>query len=151
MGPDKQSRRVAIRVLCAATAGLLLGCRRTPDEQQIRAQLDRLQAAVEKRSAGDFVALQTRDFVGSGGIDRETLRRTLAGLMLGSDAVHVTWLGPATVEVAGGDRATVTVDVLATGGRWLPTDGQRFHIVSGWRREGGEWLCYSARWNEDAG
>jgi hypothetical protein len=150
MGPDKQSRRAAIRVLFAATVGLISGCRRTPDEQQIRAQLDRLQAAVEKRSAGDFVALVTHDFAGSGGVDRETLRRTLAGLLLGSDGAHVTWLGPASVELNGGERATVTVDVLAIGGRWLPENGQRFHIVSGWRREDGEWRCYSARWNDDA-
>ena len=150
MGPDKQSRRRAIRVLSAATVGLIWGCHRTPDEQQIRTQLDRLQAAVEKRSAGDFVALVTHDFAGSGGIDRETLRRTLAGLLLGSDGVHVTWLGPATVEIQAGERATVTADVLATGGRWLPASGERFRIVSGWRRADGEWRCYSARWNDDA-
>jgi hypothetical protein len=41
--------------------------------------------------------------------------------------------------------ATFTV-TLSSGGRLLPDRLGVYQVTSGWRKEGGDWRCYTASW-----
>jgi hypothetical protein len=30
--------------------------------------------------------------------------------------------------------------------RWIPGGGETYDVVSGWRRDGRDWVCYNATW-----
>ena len=32
--------------------------------------------------------------------------------------------------------------------RWLPSGTETYAVVTGWRREGSEWICYNASWSQ---
>lgn len=133
-------------------AGLLLvavglsSCGGDDPETRLRATIDAMEAAIEAREPGDFVAHVAEDFSGGGGqFDRRTLRTYLAGQMMGGESISVT-LAPLDVTLHEGGRATVRVSALVLGGRFLPERGEALEIVSGWRLEDGEWRCYTADW-----
>ena len=85
----------------------------------------------------------SEDFDGDHGqFDRNSLRGFLASQMLGADAMEVV-LGPPDISLHG-ERATVKLSALVTGGRYLGERNETLTIVSGWRLEDGEWRCYSA-------
>jgi ketosteroid isomerase-like protein len=127
----------------------LAGCSRTPDDQQIRANIKSMQAAVERRSPREFLRFITPDFTGNdNGVDRDGLGNVLRVEVLRNDEVGVT-LGPIEVDLQG-DRATVHVVATLTGGKGglIPERGAIYSITSGWRRDGKEWLCYTASWEQ---
>lgn len=127
----------------------LAGCSRTPDDQRIRANIESMQSAVESRSPRDFLRFVTADFTGNDdGVDREGLGNLLRVEVLRNDQVGVT-LGPIEVDLQG-DRATVHVVATLTGGKGglIPERGAIYSITSGWRRDGKEWLCYTASWEQ---
>jgi len=129
---------------------LLLGaCRHTPDEQRIRDAIAAMQQAVEAGKPRDFVAYVTSDFSGSDGtVDREGLMNILRMEVLRNEHAGVM-LGPIDVQMQG-DRATVRVTATLTGGAGglLPERASVYAITSGWRREGRDWRCYNARWEQ---
>ena len=59
--------------------------------------------------------------------------------------------GPVEI-VIDGDRATAKFDVTLSdsSGRWVPGGSETYRIVSGWRREGSNWVCYNATWTNGA-
>jgi hypothetical protein len=128
----------------AALALLLAGCAADTPEQRLRDTVAAMQAAVEAKSPGDFVAHVSDDFSGDDGtFDRQSLRGFLAGQMMRKEAIGVT-LGPLDVTMLG-ERAIVRVDALVTGGGGIiPDEGRHLDIESGWRLVDGEWVCYSA-------
>lgn len=126
-------------------------CSRTPDDEQIRAHIKSMQAAVESRSPRDFVQYVTADFAGNdNAVDRAGLSNLLRIELLRNEQVGVT-LGPIGIELLGGDRATVHVVATMTGGKGglIPERGAVFSITSGWRREGKDWRCYTASWEQN--
>lgn len=125
---------------------LLAACAGQGPEARLRAVLAEMEEAVEGKRPGDFIDFVSADFTGGGErLDRAALRRVLAGQMLGADRIEVIMGRP---EIAlHGERATLTVEALVAGGRFLPDRGERLRIVSGWRLEDGEWRCYAAEWS----
>lgn len=131
-------------LLLAATA-----CQRTPDEQLIRGAIAAMQQAVESRQPRDFMTYVSKDFTGNDGtVDRDGLMNILRVEVLRNDQASVA-LGPIDIDLQG-DRATVHVTATLTGGSGglLPERASVYAITSGWRREGREWRCYNASWEQ---
>lgn len=135
------------RLLVLALVMALAACTRTPPEQRLRAQVEALRVAVQQRELGDAMDLVAEDFSGNDGLDRQGLRRLLQARMLAHLEIDATLVGPMSVQIDG-ERATVTCDVLLTGGsgRLLPDSAGGYAVTSGWRLDGGEWKLYYADW-----
>jgi len=138
-------RRIAVFVML-----LLLGaCQHTPDEQRIREAIAAMQQSVEAGKPRDFISYVSKDFTGNDGtVDRDGLLNILRVEVLRNEHAGVT-LGPIEVDVQG-DRATVHVTATLTGGSGgvLPERASVYAITSGWRREGSDWRCYNASWEQ---
>lgn len=124
---------------------ILAACARTPDEQRLRDAVAAMEAAIESGEAGAFVDHVAEDFSGQGGqMDLRQLRAVLVAQTLRHQNISVL-LGPLDIKLFG-DRATVKVNLVATGGQWLPKAGRQIDLESHWRFEDGEWLCFRADW-----
>ena len=136
--------------MCLTLAMLAIaGCHRTPDEQRIRDTVVAMQAALEARDPRSFIGHVSADFTGNEGqVDRDGLHNLLRAQVLRNESIGVT-LGPIDVELQG-DRATVHATATFTGGSggWLPERGSIYSITSGWKREGPDWKCYNANWQQ---
>jgi len=123
---------------------LLAGCASDTPEQRLRDTIAAMANAVEARESGDFIEHVSEDFIGDHDrFDRQSLRGFLAAQMIRNQAIGVT-LGPLDVQMHG-DRATVRVDVIVTGGKGvIPDTGDHLDIESGWKLVDGEWECYVA-------
>jgi hypothetical protein len=139
------NRRVRSLLLLLVLA--CAGCSEEPDEAALIRIIAEMEQAVEAGEPGDFLEHMSKDFSGQGGgFDTPQVRTTLVGLKLRHEHIGVV---PGDPEiVVQGDRATVKLSVLATGGTWMPETGQVLNIESDWRREEGEWRCFSAIWTE---
>ena len=139
--------RIAVCVLIAVLG--LIACARKPDEVRIRDAIASMQQAVEAHQPRDFMAYVSTDFTGQeGSVDREELANILRVEVLRNDKVGVA-LGPLGVELQG-DRATLHVVATLTGGTGglLPEHGAIYSITSGWKRDGNDWRCYNASWEQ---
>lgn len=125
----------------------LAGCGREPPEQRLRAEIGRMQEAVERRQVDEVMAGIAGDFYGEGGLDREMLRRTMGLRMLANAQVGVT-TGPLDIALGPAGHATVRFQAVLTGGqdRWLPERAQAYDVVTAWRDEDGRWRLSSAQW-----
>lgn len=120
-------------------------CSRAPEEQRLREAVAAMEAAMEAGRPGDFTDRVADDFSGQGGqMDLRQLRAVLVAQTLRHQNISVL-LGPLDIRMFG-DRATVKVNLVATGGQWLPETGRQIELESHWRLEGGEWLCFRADW-----
>ena len=127
----------------------MCACSRTPDDEQIRADIKSMQTAIESGSPRDFLQFITANFSGNdNAVDRDGLGNLLRVEVLRNDKVGVT-LGPIEIELLG-ERATVRVVATMTGGKGglIPDRGAIYSITSGWRREGKDWRCYTASWEQ---
>ncbi len=127
----------------------LAACSRTPDDQRIRAHIQAMQQAAEQRNPRQFLEHVASDFSGNqGSVDREGLHDLLRAIVLRNDKIGVT-LGPIDVDIQG-NRATASLIVTLTGGQGglLPEHGAIYSIKSGWRRDGKDWICFAATWDE---
>ena len=124
---------------------VLAACSRSPDEQRLRDAVAAMEAAIEAGEPGDVVEHVAEDFSGQGGqMDQRQLRAVLVAQTLRHQNIEVL-LGSLDIRMFG-DRATVKVNVVATGGQWLPETGRQIALESHWRFEGGEWICFRADW-----
>ena len=143
-------------LLAAAMVAMpgLQGCRSDPPEAALRASVAELEAAVEARDAGALEDLLAGDFVGPGGMDRTSAERLARLSFLRHREVDVA-LGPLDIAIrdgrAGGMHATVAFTAAMAGGtgHWLPGSGGVYRVETGWRREDGDWVLSSARWERD--
>jgi len=122
-------------------------CHRPPDEQQVRNAIAAGAKAAEAVDAGDFDDVISDDFDGNeGAFDRRRLLGLLRLLHLRGEHLNVL-LGPVSVEQRGQRYvATFTVTLGSGSSRLLPSHLGVYSVTSAWRREGGDWRCYSARW-----
>lgn len=131
-------------------AGFVLsGCSRDPDETALRARIDEMVAAAEAREPRRFAEGVAEDFAGDHGLDRSGLQNMLRAQLLRNARVGISILS--TNVVMHGERATVTQQVVLTGGEgsFIPEQYRRLRIESGWRVQDGDWLVYVARWEGD--
>ena len=133
-------------IVFALLALALPACRRTPDEAQVRAAIASIAQAAEAGSAGDVGAPLSEDFDGNAGqLDRRGLTGMVRLLALRGEHVGVT-MEPVSIEPRG-ERMVATFTVtLASGGRLLPDQLGVYQVESAWRKEDGEWRCYTANW-----
>jgi hypothetical protein len=142
---------MSLRLISCFAASLLLlaACSRKPDEQRIREAVAAMRTAMEAGTPRDFMAFVTPDFTGNAGtIDHDGLFNILRAIVLRNEKIGVT-LGPIDVELQGA-RATlhVTTTLMGGSGGLLPKRGAIYSIISGWRREGSDWRCYNAQWEQ---
>ena len=137
--------KTGMLLLCIALAGLA-GCRHTPDEERVRTAISASAEAAEAGKAGDTVAALTEDFDGNTGqLDRKALANLIRVYALRGQKVHVL-MGPTEVEKRG-ERMVATFTVtLAAGVGVLPDNAGAYQVETGWRKEDGEWRCFTATW-----
>lgn len=126
---------------------LAVACARPPDEEQIRNAIGQMQTAMEAGQPAEFMEHVAEDFTGAEGTaDRGRLHDLLRAQVLANARIDVS-LGSTEILIQD-DRATVTVTVAVSGGnaRWLPERAGAYRIVSGWRKESGQWRCINAQW-----
>lgn len=127
----------------------LAACHRTPDESRVRQGVETAERAAEQADASSLDALLSDDFSGNNG---EMERRQIVGLLRAAkfrgETIHAL-TGPIEVEARGERyiaRFTVT---LTSGGKLLPAQIGVYQVETAWRKEGREWLCYSATWTSN--
>jgi hypothetical protein len=137
-----------LMLIVAVMAG---GCTRTPDEQRIRENMAVMQQALEMHQPKALMAHISEDFIGNDAeFGRDDLANFLRIEVLRNDQIGIL-LGPIDVEIDGG-RATAKVTATFTGGGpggLLPEHGSIYSITSSWKRSGRDWICYSARWQQE--
>ena len=122
-------------------------CSRPPDEVRIRNTIESMREAAEARKASAVLDAVAADFTGRNGeVDHDGLARILKLEFLRTEAIGVA-LGAIAIEIDG-DRATARFDMTLTDRtrRWLPSGSETYAVVSGWRRDGSDWVCYNATW-----
>jgi len=126
--------------------GMLAGCRHAPDEQRVRDAIGATAEAAEAAKAGDTVDALTDDFDGNGGqLDRRSLANLVRLYAVRGQKVRVL-MGPVDVERRG-ERMIATFTVTLTAGAGvLPDNAGAYSVETGWRKEGGEWRCFTASW-----
>lgn len=124
----------------------LAGCRHAPDEQQVRDAIARASAAAEASEPRKVLAEVGDDFDGNRGtLDRDGLAGLLRLQLLRGQRVHAL-VGPIDVERRG-ERLLARFTLTLSGGEGtLPERAGVYRVETAWRREDGEWRCYSATW-----
>ncbi|HTM28629.1 MAG TPA: hypothetical protein VL097_04650 [Rhodanobacter sp.] len=139
-------KSLGLLVVLALCVLALSGCRRTPDEEQVRGAIAAVAQAAEAGSASDVGEPLSEDFDGNAGaLDRRGLTGMVRLLALRGEHVGVT-MGPVSIERRG-ERMVATFTVtLTSGGRLLPDQMGMYQVESAWRQEDGKWRCYTASW-----
>ena len=136
----------AVAVVVARRAG------REPetDEDRIRALFARAATAAEARRIADVVEGVSERFA-EGGLDKQGIKRLVAGMLLRGDWVAVTIAGIAVTVQEG--RANANVDVItARGGKGkalaelAPQEAAAHRIACRLEREDGDWRVVGATW-----
>ena len=138
------TRRAVVALLLA----LVAGCGRSDPERELRATVESMMRAIEKRDPAAFLEAMTDDFSReSGAFGKPDAKRTLVAATLRNERIEVS---AAVTEVRiQGDRAYARVRVIATGGAGLlPERGQTWDFETAWRRERGRWKVFNAEWRE---
>ena len=138
-------RRVVASLLALA---VVAGCGRSDPERELRATIDAMAGAIEKREPAAFLDALTDDFSReSGAFGKQDAKRTLVAAILRNEKIGVNAV--VTEVRIDGDRAFARVRVVATGGAGLlPERGQAWDFESAWRRERGQWKVFNAEWRE---
>lgn len=133
-------------LLCLLLVFGLSACHHEPDESRVRQGIEKAGRAAEQADASALDAVLSDDFDGNHG---EMARRQLLGLLHAAkfrgETIHAL-TGPIEVEQHG-DRYVARFTVtLTSGGKLLPAQIGIYQVETGWRKDGGEWRCYSATW-----
>lgn len=122
------------------------GCRHTPDETRVREAIASAEQAAEQADASGVVEPLSEDFDGNGGrLERKDIANLIRVARLRGEHVGAA-LGPITVEQRGERLVADFTVTLTRGSRLLPDAAGVYEVETAWRKEGGEWRCYSATW-----
>jgi hypothetical protein len=146
MGNSTMSRPWIALVFLLLAA--LVGCRHTPDEEQVRKAIAATAAGAEAGKARDTVEALTDDFDGNAGqLDKRSLANLVRVFALRGQTIHVL-MGPTTIEPRG-ERMVATFTVTLTAGAGvLPDDAGAYRVETGWRKDDGTWRCFTATWKK---
>lgn len=130
-----------------ALAVVMTGCRQLPDEQQIRQAVADGAKAAQSADAGHFGDFISQNFTGNDGVfDRRRLLGLLRLMRLRGEKLTVQ-VGLVSVQARGQRYVTTFTAVLAGTGRGLlPSHLSAYRVTAAWRKEHGQWRCYSAHW-----
>lgn len=122
-----------------------------PDETQIRGRIGLMQEALDEGDIRKFMSPIAEDFSADGrDIDQRGVRVMLNRELRAYEKLKAR-IFDIEIELHGEDRATASMHAVTTGGSGLiPETGRWYRIDSGWRREGGDWMLISARWESVA-
>lgn len=141
-----------VRILALTLVMAVAGCGpELPDETLIRGRIGLMQEALDEGDVRTFMSPIAEDFSGEGrNIDRRGVRLLLNRELRAYDKLKAR-IFDIEIKLHGEDRATATMHAVTTGGSGLiPETGRWYRIESGWRREGGDWMLISARWDSVA-
>jgi hypothetical protein len=141
------SRKLLVNPLfCLLLMAGLVGCHRTPDESRVRQGIEKAEQAAEQASASSLGDVLTEDFDGNdGAMERRQLLGLLHAAAFRGETIHAI-TGPVEVEQRS-DRYVARFTVtLTSGGKLLPSQIGTYRVETAWRKDGGEWRCYSATW-----
>jgi ketosteroid isomerase-like protein len=133
--------------LCLVVAMVVLpSCRHAPDEDQVRHAIAVVAQAAQAGDSRGVVDPLTEDFDGNAGeLDKRALANMMRLVGLRGDHIGVI-TGPVGIEHRG-DRMIATLTVtLTSGGHVLPDQLGVYQVQSAWRKDDGQWRCYSATW-----
>ena len=141
-------RKLVFLLFFVLLATALAACRRAPDEVRIRQSIEAARTAASEVDAAALTAMLTEDFDGNGGaMATKDLANLLRLARFRGETVHAV-LGPIEVEPRG-DRYVARFTVtLGSGGKLFPAELGMFKVETGWRREGREWRCFTASWEQ---
>lgn len=139
-------RRFRAWLLLLMLAAALASCQRSPPEQHLREAVQSLQEILQRGDAASMDDWLAEDFIGSGGLDRDSARRLAQVIHLRHRNIGVA-LGPMQVQRQPG-HATVEFTAVLTGGSGglLPDSGRLFNVTTGWRMDANQWQLTSAQW-----
>lgn len=133
--------------LLALLALGLTGCRKTPDEAQIRQHIEEAFSAASAADASALGAVLTEDFAGNNGtMNKEALLNMLRMERLSRQVVRV-FSGPVAIEEQGGRYLANFTVTLTSGGSVMPQHMGTYKVQTAWRQDGGTWRCYWAAWD----
>ena len=142
------SQTYAFALSFAISMLALAGCRHAPDEEQVRQAIASVAHAAEAGDASGVVKPLTDDFDGNAGdLDKRTLANLMRLVGLRGDHIGVT-TGPISIEHRGGRMVANLTVTLTSGGHVLPDQLVVYQIESAWRKDDGQWHCYSANWKQ---
>jgi hypothetical protein len=142
----KRFRTALFSLVLLTLADALTACHRTPDEVRIRQAIASASKGAEQADAGALADLLSDDFDGNGGqMDKRELTGLLRAAKFRGETIHAL-IGPIDVEQRG-DRYVAKFSVtLTSGGKLFPAQMGVYQVESGWRREGRNWICFTASW-----
>lgn len=117
------------------------------EEQQIAATMGNMETALEEHELAPFINHISADF-SANNIDKRALRWIVQHQWFTHQKIMLQ-LADVDIQLTkefDPPRATVTFDVLASGGDWLPRNAGWYRFETGWRKDGGSWRAVSAQW-----
>lgn len=133
-------------LFCAVVLCGLGGCRQAPDEVFIRQGIEAAANAAEHAHASALADVLSEDFDGNAGaLARSDLLQLLRAAAFRGETIHVL-SGPVEMEQRGERYVARFTVTLTSGGKLLPAQMGVYQVETAWRREGHQWLCYSASW-----
>jgi hypothetical protein len=135
--------------LCAASIALLACGRPDSPQAALEAAVQRLQAALEGKEAGDVMAMLDVRFRAQDELDAEWARKTMSLVFLRFKQVRVIAVNAQSRidEGSGGRVGRTTAQVLVTGAQGLiPERAEPYSLELVWWREGDDWKLRDLRW-----
>jgi hypothetical protein len=133
-------------LFCAVVLAVLAGCRSTSDEALIRQGIEAAANAAEHARASALDEVLSEDFDGNAGaLARSDLLQLLRAAAFRGETIHAL-SGPVELEQRGKRYVARFTVTLTGGGKLLPAQMGVYRVETAWRREGHQWLCYSATW-----
>lgn len=144
-GTIRMQKRICSWALASLFA-VLAACHHPPDEARVREAIAAAAQAAGKADAGGVADVLSEDFDGNAGsLGRKDIVNLLRLARLRGEHVGVT-LGPVAVDRRGERLVATFTASLTQGSHLLPEMAGVYRIESAWRKEGGDWRCYSATW-----
>lgn len=134
--------------LCFCLLLVLAGCSQTPDEEQIKQHIEKMQAALENRDTGELMSVLHPDFMAREKMDREQLKALVTLQFIRHQKINVMLLSlDTTIDQHYDYRAQSRGTAIITGAsQLLPDDGRIYHFSLDWRKSGDDWLLRQIDW-----